>query len=132
VAPPISIVKDVLMVKAVLALAALTALAPAPRFHADLKSSVPARDAKVTSPASVTLTFTEEVMRAGTVIQLLHADSSVYARLVVKGTKDPATVTAQVAKPMPPGDYLIKWRTVAADDGHSSTGFVPFHVVPGQ
>ena len=119
------------MVKAVLTLVALTAVAPAPRFHAELKSSIPARAANVKSPPSVTLTFTEEVMRAGTVVQLLHADSSVYARLVVQATKDPTTVTALVSKPMPPGDYFIKWRTVAADDGHSSNGLVPFHVIAG-
>ncbi len=120
------------MLKAVLTVAALTALSPTPRFHAELKSSIPARGAAVHSPATVTLTFTEEVNRAGTVIQIMHADSSEFARLVVKSTKDPVTVTAAVPKPLPPGNYFIKWRTVASDDGHSSSGTVPFRVIAGS
>ncbi len=120
------------MLKAALTMVTLAAFPGLPRFHAELKSSIPARGSSVHSPATVSLTFTEEVSRAGTVIQLMRGDSTAFARLVVQATKDPATVTAKVLKALPPGAYYIKWRTVASDDGHASSGTVPFRVIAGS
>jgi methionine-rich copper-binding protein CopC len=98
-------------------------------FHTELKSSLPAKGAKVPSPAKVTLTFTEEVNVAVSAISILKADSSEVAKLVVKATKDDETIEAVVPKLLPPGGYIIRWRT-ASDDGHAVRGAFAFTVLP--
>lgn len=100
-------------------------------FHTGLKSSLPARDTKVASPATITLTFTEGVNAAVSAISILKSDSSEVAKLVVKPTKHAATIEGTVAAPLAPGGYIIRWRT-ASDDGHAVRGTFAFTVTQAK
>lgn len=116
------------MMKLLLALGAAATVGGA-AFHAMLKSSVPARNSTVvTSPAKVTLTFSEGITVAVSTISILKADSSVVEKLAVKGTSDPAVVEGAVAKPLAPGKYIVRWRTASSDDGHVTRGVFAFTV----
>jgi methionine-rich copper-binding protein CopC len=98
-------------------------------FHAELKSSIPARGAVLTqSPAQVTLVFSEQVNMVGTSASILKGDSSAVVRLALHAGTTRDTVRGAVTQTLAPGKYLIKWRAAAADDGHRTSGFVPFTV----
>ncbi len=98
-------------------------------FHAELKSSIPARGAVLThSPAQVTLVFSEQVNLVGTSASILKGDSTAVMRLVLHAGATRDTVRSAVTQTLAPGSYLIKWRAAAADDGHRTSGFVPFTV----
>jgi methionine-rich copper-binding protein CopC len=99
--------------------------------HTSLKSSIPAKDTTVASPATVSLTFTEKVIVPQSSIALLKADSSLMQRIAVKATSDPATIAGAVNGTLAPGRYLIRWKT-ASDDGHVVRGVFGFTVKPGS
>ena len=107
------------------------ALAFTSLFHTALMSSIPARNAAVHAPTSVSLTFTEAVNVNLTTIALTKTDSTVVEALMVAKGAPAATVTAAVTKPLAPGKYLVKWKT-AADDGHVVRGVIPFTVIAGK
>ena len=107
------------------------ALAFTSLFHTALKSSIPAKNAAVASPTSVSLTFTEAVNVNLTTLVITRPDSSVVQTLTVAHGAPAATVGAPVTKPLAAGKYLIKWKT-ASDDGHVVRGAIPFTVIAGQ
>ena len=119
------------MVKAFLLLGAVVSMATATMFHAELKSSIPARNSSGAAPTSVSLTFSEPVKVALSRISILKADSALVEKLVIKEKKDAATFGAPITKPLAPGKYLVSWATVS-DDGHAAKGFIPFSVVAGK
>ena len=96
-------------------------------FHAELKSSMPAKNSTGPSPAKVTLTFTEDVNVTVSAISILRSDSMEVAKLVVKATSDAATIEGAVTKSLNPGKYLIRYRTASAD-GHAVRGTFGFTV----
>lgn len=116
--------------KSLLTLATVVAVATG-AFHTALKSSLPAKDSKGASPASVSLTFTEGVNAAVSAISILRPDSSEIMKLTVKPTKDAATIEARVATPLPAGSYIVRWRT-ASNDGHAVRGVFPFTVIAAK
>ena len=117
------------MLKPILAVATTLALAAAAIPHAGLKWSIPAKGAMVTAPKTITLSFTEGVNLTGTAISILKPDSTLVEKLVVKATAGDTTVAGAVTKPLAPGNYLIRWKNVASDDGHASTGVFGFMVM---
>ncbi|MGH7594545.1 MAG: copper resistance CopC family protein [Gemmatimonadales bacterium] len=105
------------------------AFAAASIFHTSLKSSIPARDAMVVAPSTVSLTFTEKVSVPLSSIVILRADSSQIEKLVVKATSNPARIEGAVVSKLAAGKYLIRWKTVSAD-GHVVRGTFGFAVKP--
>ena len=110
--------------KLVIALALPVALL----FHTELKSSVPERDAILKAPPeAVELGFSGKVNARLTSIVILRPDSTEVMKLVVEKTADAKAVRAPLTRPLPPGRYLVRWRT-AASDGHVVRGSYGFAV----
>ena len=99
-------------------------------YHAAFKSAIPAPNATVTSPARISITFTEAVIAPPiSTFSLLRADSTPAQPLTVTAKAgDKATIEAVVTKPLAPGKYIVKWKNGAADDGHATKGAFTFTV----
>jgi len=95
------------------------------RAHTALKSSNPAKDAKVDSLRRVTLVYTESV-RFPVVVVLGKGEKRFEdGKPKVEGPK----VTVDVVDELPAGAYRIAWRVVSRD-GHPLEGEIPFTVTP--
>ncbi|GAA0824549.1 copper resistance CopC family protein [Streptosporangium amethystogenes subsp. fukuiense] len=97
-----------------------TAFASPAFAHDRLKSSDPAKGAKVESLEEVKLTFTASVRFPNVVVRSgdeNHQDG--------KPVLDGAVVTQKVKEDLPPGDYVIAYRVVSSD-GHPIEGEIPF------
>ncbi|MEU6738660.1 copper resistance CopC family protein [Streptosporangium sandarakinum] len=98
-----------------------TAFASPALAHDALKSSSPAKDAKVESLDEVKLTFTASVRFPAVVVRgpddAAHQDG--------KPAVDGPTVTQKVKADLPPGRYVIAYRVVSSD-GHPIEGEIPF------
>lgn len=114
----------------VAALAALVALVLAvlgagpAAAHNTLVSSDPADgSAPATAPAQVTLTFNEDAVALGTVVEVRAPDGSVVSsgEPVLTGT----SVTQAVTGELPAGAYTVLWRVTSAD-GHPIEGALTF------
>lgn len=97
--------------------------APAALAHDRLKSSSPAKNAKVPAVERITLKFSSRMRFP--VVALRTADDTVIDIGKAKASGD--TVTSDVPKPPPPGRYVIAWRVVSSD-GHPIEGEIPFTV----
>ncbi|GAA0943803.1 copper resistance CopC family protein [Nonomuraea longicatena] len=97
--------------------------APAALAHDALKSSSPAKDAKVSSLETIELEFTSKVQVPVVVLRTKGGESVKLGKAEV----DERTVTAEVTEPLPSGAYVIGWRVVSSD-GHPITGEIPFTV----
>lgn len=118
------------MMKPILALFTAATLAGTTMFHAELKSSVPAKGAMLhASPKSITLTFSEGVLLPATGISVLKADSSLVEKLTVKAVAGDTTVAGDLKTTLAPGKYIVKWRNGAKDDGHKESGAFAFMVM---
>lgn len=110
--------------KIVLALAVPVALL----FHTELKTAVPERDAILKAPPQVVeLGFSGKVNARLTTIAILRPDSTEVMKLEVEKTADAKVVRAPLTRPLPPGHYLVRWRTASAD-GHVVRGSYRFAV----
>jgi methionine-rich copper-binding protein CopC len=112
-----------LMVVAVLG-AATTASA-----HSQLERTDPADGTTIAVlPDQITLTFNQNVLGLGTVVQVTGPDGS-----AVDGA--PAVVDNQVQQPVrpgsPAGDYTVLWRVTSAD-GHPISGRFAFTATAGS
>jgi len=98
--------------------------------HAHLVKSVPAVGATITVvPHAIQLWFSEAPEAALTVITVAGADGRTIRLGKVTAVPDTAvSVTATVIDALGPGNYRVKWRTVAADDGHPSNGSFSFTI----
>jgi methionine-rich copper-binding protein CopC len=119
------------MVKAFLTVGAVVSIATATMFHTELKSSIPAKNSSGPAPTAVSVTFSEAVKVAVSSLSILKSDSTLVEKLVIKEKADAATFGAPVTKPLTPGKYLVRYRTVS-DDGHAVSGYIPFSVVARQ
>jgi methionine-rich copper-binding protein CopC len=110
-------------------LLSLLALAPAPvvALHNHLTKSTPTADSAGPAPKEIRLWFAENVDPRFSSISLLTSDSTKLAIGKPQGTDDPLSIASSVATPLPPGDYLVVWRT-AGDDGHAVRGKFRFTV----
>jgi putative copper export protein len=91
---------------------------------------VPSAGAKIVStPNTIQLWFSEAPEAALTTITLTTSDGRIIQLGKVTAVPDTsASVMATVNGVLAPGDYTVKWRTVAADDGHPSNGSFSFTV----
>ena len=95
-------------------------------FHLHLSASFPKADEVVrAAPAEISLTFSARPEVPLTKITLLRADSTRVRLAAVKPGKDTLTVAAKVAGALPPGGYIVSWRT-ASRDGHVVRGTYRF------
>ncbi|MEU3170315.1 copper resistance protein CopC [Streptosporangium sp. NPDC006930] len=102
----------------------LSALAaPAALAHDRLKSSSPAKNAKVSAVERIKLEFSSRIRFP--VVALRSASDVVIDIGKAKGAGD--TVTSDVPEPLPAGRYVIAWRVVSPD-GHPIEGEIPFTV----
>ena len=109
---------------AALALALLVAVAPAAAAHDQLISTDPPDGAVLdTAPASVGLTFSEDVLDISTTVVVAGPSGSVPTTASVDGT----TVTAALPADLPDGAYTVTWRVVSGD-GHPVQGSFGFTV----
>jgi copper transport protein len=105
---------------------------PAPvAAHAELISSTPAANASLlASPRSVSMTFSEPIDPATTLVQLfddLQRQVVGLGGVVVDGSGLFATVSVP---PIDPGVYTVSYRVTSAVDGHVSAGIWAFLVDP--
>jgi copper resistance protein C len=94
--------------------------------HSELKSSDPADGASVASPFTgpLVLTFSEH-LADGSKADLVGPDGSNIAVATIAATA--ATMTFTVPAALAPGDYQVKWTSIA-DDGDLLRGILRFSV----
>ena len=100
----------------------------APRMHATLLRSEPAKGATIASPpARIYLVFSEEVEPSLGRIRLVGPGGRV---VTLKPTGDPRNVSAMVASvstPLAAGTWRVEWRIVS-EDGHPIDGDFTFAI----
>ncbi|MGS2643532.1 copper resistance protein CopC [Streptosporangium sp. LJ11] len=97
-----------------------TAFASPALAHDRLKSSDPAKGAKVENLEEVKLTFSATVRFPNVIVRSgdeNHQDG--------KAVADGSVVTQKVKGDLPPGEYVIAYR-VTSSDGHPIEGEIPF------
>ncbi|WP_436763004.1 copper resistance CopC family protein [Streptosporangium sp. V21-05] len=94
---------------------------PAALAHDRLKSSSPAKDAKVSAVERIRLEFSSRIRFPA--LALRTTDDVIVDIGKAKATGD--TVTSEVPGPLPSGRYVIAWRVVSSD-GHPIEGEIPF------
>ena len=93
--------------------------------HAKITTTVPADGDFVTAPEVLVLTFDNAVELTGVELNTVEGDSRQLDTLPA----EPATsFTIIVPQSLPPGEYYVIWRSIAADS-HFSTGEFFFTVV---
>ena len=98
--------------------------------HNHLVKSDPAHGTRLAaSPTEIRLWFAERPEVALTSVTLLRADSSRIATIKAVATSDSLAVAAPLPAPLPPGAYLVSWRT-ASGDGHGIRGRFGFSISP--
>ncbi len=98
--------------------------------HSGLETSNPADGAVISeAPASITLTFDEELLADADSISLNAADGT----NVVSAKVQPTGNTVELPWPadLPAGDYQAAYRVVSAD-GHPVTGAISFTYAPAD
>jgi methionine-rich copper-binding protein CopC len=114
--------------KLLLTLSGSLALPAAFLFHTELKKSFPERDAMLKAPPEeVVLTYSGRVNAKLSAISILRPDSTEVMKLVVEKTPDAKVLRATMTRPLPPGRYVVRWKTGAAD-GHVVRGAYGFSI----
>jgi methionine-rich copper-binding protein CopC len=99
--------------------------------HAELKSSVPEKDATLkVAPSEVSIEFDEEINPKLSLIVVQDATG----QHVDKGDShivgDDAKHLSVDLNPLKAGTYRVIWTSVATDDGHKVTDMFKFTVAP--
>jgi methionine-rich copper-binding protein CopC len=106
----------------------LTAAAPAGRHLHLVRSEPAANDTLHAAPTAIRLWFSSPPEMAITSVHLTTAaGKAVAVGPATRAAADTAPVVAAVTTPVAPGEYVVVWRTSAAD-GHMSAGRIPFVV----
>lgn len=107
-------------------LAAFAMLSIPAYAHDTLISSDPADgDTLETSPESITLTYSADILEVSPAVRIVDEAGETIAD--VEPTVDGPAVTAELADPLPAGDYTVQWRVVSSD-GHPIEGSVDITV----
>lgn len=94
-----------------------TLLAGTALAHAKFASSTPAPGQTVaSSPASVTITFSEE-LGAGSTGSVSDASGAAVSTAATVSTTDRTKMSIALKPSLPNGVYKVSWHSVAADDG---------------
>jgi len=93
--------------------------------HAKITSTTPADGDFVGAPQALVLTFDNPVQLTGVELKAVDGED----RYVGSFPAEPATTfSIEVPQTLPPGEYYVVWRSIAADS-HFSTGEFFFTVV---
>ena len=113
-----------------LATATSLVLASAPAFaHPSLLRSEPAAGAKVSAPSVVSLWFSEKIEPVFNKIEIIDASGAHFEDgKATVATGDGKRLDARL-KPLPVGQYRVRWRATAADT-HKVGGSFTFQVAP--
>lgn len=95
--------------------------------HAKMTSTVPADGDFVAAPRILTLTFDSAVQLTGVELKTVDGDSRDVGNF---GAAPAETFSINLPHPLPPGEYYVVWRAIAADS-HFSTGEFFFTVIAG-
>jgi len=93
--------------------------------HAKMTSTIPADGDYVSAPEHLVLTFDNAVLLTGVEIKTVEGDSRDIGEF---STEQAKTFTISFPQLLPPGEYYVVWRSIAADS-HFSTGEFFFTVV---
>ena len=95
--------------------------------HAALVKSNPSANATVASPKSISLTFNEALTPAFSGFDVSMGDG-MKMKVKTKVSKDRKTITGIPTGKMMAGAYKVAWHAAASDDGHKTSGTLPFRV----
>ncbi|MBO0749677.1 MAG: copper homeostasis periplasmic binding protein CopC [Porphyrobacter sp.] len=113
----------------VLAFAAVALAPAAPAFaHAKVVSSNPAPNAAVAAPKQISVTFNEKLVPAFSKVEVSMAGMNMKVPVKISVSTDGKTIVAVPQGAFMKGNYVIKWSAAAADDGHHTTGTIPFKI----
>lgn len=93
--------------------------------HAKMTSTIPADGDYVSAPEYLVLTFDNAVQLTGVELKSVEGDSRDLSEFSAEQAK---TFTISLPQSLPPGEYYVVWRSIAADS-HFSTGEFFFTVV---
>src|SRR5512133_355490 len=95
--------------------------------HASFATSHPAPGSNVrVAPTQITMTFGEPLNRRVSAAELLDAHGvAIHARLAFP---NPEALALVPGRRLPAGAYLVRWHSVAVDDGHALDGSFGFGV----
>jgi methionine-rich copper-binding protein CopC len=107
----------------------LALLAAGPAFaHAELVRSNPVANATVSSPRTITLTFSERIVPAFSKFELtMPAHGGMKVPVTTTVSRDGKRIVGTVGSRLMKGSYRISW-TAAGADGHKMTGGYSFKV----
>ena len=106
----------------------LLVLAPGPAWaHADLMKSSPANGAAYAStPSAIRAWFSEQLAAPGSYLRLYDAHNKV---LATSGLDPSNREALRLAPPhLSPGNYVVRWHVVSADDNHVTQGSFRFSI----
>ena len=99
-------------------------------LHNHLVKSSPADGERLAAtPREVRLWFNERPEIPFTSVTLMEADSTKLATIRAVATADSMAAAVPIATALPPGKYLVAWRT-ASSDGHAIRGVFGFSIAP--
>lgn len=112
---------------AVLALTLALGATAAAEAHAKLVKSDPPAGGEPKDKSNLELTFSEEISGklSGATVMDSAGKKVVSTSMADQGNKG---LMVMMKAPLAPGDYKVDWHAVASDDGHRTTGTVPFTV----
>ena len=110
------------------AAALLLSAAPA-AAHADLVGSTPSNGSVVAhEPRQIVLAFSEAVTLALSSVKVIGPDGRRLDQPLQYGPSGRDSLAAALAPDASQGTYALSWQATAADDGHTTSGFVTFSV----
>ena len=95
--------------------------------HAHLKSAEPAANSVVSSPASLSLSFSEALEVKFSGVKLNNADKQDIALGEATLSNGGKTLIVKPAQALPAGSYKLEWHVLSVD-GHKTNGAYSFSV----
>jgi copper transport protein len=124
-----SILRHILLPALPLALGLFFLFPASSLAHAILLRSDPARDAILTSaPSEVRMWFSEDLNPGTSKAVILMANKHLANTSYVVSSSDTKEMDLSIQDALPPGVYLVIWRTQSAEDGHVLSGSLLFKV----
>lgn len=97
-------------------------------MHLRLTGSQPAKDTVLTAaPTQLCLWFSQKPMLRLSSVTLTGPNGPVALAKLTMEARDSAPIITQIEGAVPPGKYVVAWRT-ASSDGHPIRGTIPFTV----
>lgn len=110
------------------AVALATPAKAAPELHLRLTGSQPAKDTVLAAaPTQICLWYSQKPQLRLSSVTLTGPNGPVALGDLTMEARDSAPIVTKIEGPVPPGKYVIAWRT-ASSDGHPIRGTIPFMV----